>query len=77
MRELTRDLVHCGRPDGSTAVVDLAGPWPVVSVYGAVSRATGTELTTDTPRDDVLAVCRLHGVHVPLRATAGEAVVAL
>jgi lysyl-tRNA synthetase class 2 len=42
-----------------------------------VSTATGTGLTSATGRDDVLAVCRAHGVHVPLRATAGEAVVAL
>jgi len=90
MRELTRDLVlaaavavhgapvaHRVQPDGSVAVVDLAGPWPVVPVHEAVSRATGAALTPGTPRDDVLAVCRVHGVHVPMRATAGEAVVAL
>jgi lysyl-tRNA synthetase class 2 len=57
--------------------VDLAVPWPVVPVHEAVSKATGTELTPATGRDDVLAVCRAHGVHVPLRATVGEAVVAL
>ncbi|MCU1670178.1 MAG: putative lysyl-tRNA synthetase [Blastococcus sp.] len=90
MRDLTRDLIlaaavavhgapvaHRTLPDGRTTTVDLAVPWPVVPVHEAVSKATGTELTPATGRDDVLAVCRAHGVHVPLRATVGEAVVAL
>ena len=90
MRELTRDLVlaaavavhgapiaHRPDADGGTTTVDLSGPWPVVPVHEAVSRATGTTLTSASPRDDVLAVCRTSGVHVPAHATAGEAVVAL
>jgi len=90
MRALTRELVLAaavavhGAPvahrvggDGQTVVVDLDVPWPVVPVHEAVRRATGTQLTPGSTKDDVLAVCRVHGVHVPLKATAGEAVVAL
>ncbi|MGZ4605401.1 MAG: bifunctional lysylphosphatidylglycerol synthetase/lysine--tRNA ligase LysX [Blastococcus sp.] len=90
MRELTRDLVvaaavavhgapvaHRTDANGGTTTVDLSGPWPVVPVHEAVSRAVGTTLTSVSPRDDVLAACRTHGVHVPAHATAGEAVVAL
>jgi lysyl-tRNA synthetase class 2 len=90
MRELTRELILAaavavhgapiacrGLPDGGVEAVDLAVPWAVVPVHEAVSKATGSLLTSTTPRAEVLAVCRLHGVHAGAAATAGEAVVAL
>jgi lysyl-tRNA synthetase class 2 len=90
MRELTRELVLAAavavhgapiacrvQPDGRAEAVDLAVPWPVVPVHEAVSKATGSLLTSTSSREDVLAVCRVHGVHVGAAATAGEAVVAL
>jgi lysyl-tRNA synthetase class 2 len=90
MRELTRDLVLAAAvavhgspvaqlrsPDGVVSTVDLAAPWPVVPVHEAVSRATGVDLFPESPVEQVQAVCRAHGVHVPPRATAGEGVVAL
>jgi lysyl-tRNA synthetase class 2 len=64
-------------PDGRLEAVDLAVPWPVVPVHEAVSKATGSLLTSASAREDVLAVCRTYGVHVGAAATAGEAVVAL
>jgi lysyl-tRNA synthetase class 2 len=90
MRELTRELILAAAvavhgepiacrvlPDGRPEAVDLAVPWPVVPVHEAVSKATGSLLTSCSPRADVLAVCRTYGVHVGAAATAGEAVVAL
>jgi lysyl-tRNA synthetase class 2 len=90
MRELARALVlaaavalhgapvaHRPAADGAVAVVDLSGPWPVVPVHEAVSKATGAVLTPDSLRDDVLSVCREHDVRVPPGAGAGEAVAAL
>ncbi|MGY1744749.1 bifunctional lysylphosphatidylglycerol synthetase/lysine--tRNA ligase LysX [Blastococcus sp. SYSU D00695] len=86
MRTLTQELIVAAavamhgapvamRPD--TGPVDLSGPWPVVPVHEAVSRATGVQLDPGTPKEDVLAVCRRLGVHVPARASAGEAVLEL
>jgi lysyl-tRNA synthetase class 2 len=46
-------------------------------VHEAVSRATGTELTSATTRADVVDVCRHHDVAVAPTGTAGEAVVKL
>jgi lysyl-tRNA synthetase class 2 len=90
MRELARDLVLAaavavhGRPvarrraaDGTVVEHDLSGPWPVVPVHEAVSKATGAVLTPDTPAAEVLEVARAQGVHVPAGATPGEAVAAL
>jgi lysyl-tRNA synthetase, class II len=85
MRTLTRELilevataVHgrpvAMRPDGP---VDLSEPWPVLTVHEAVSRATGTELTSATSLEKVRATCDRHGVHAPADAGAGELVVEL
>ncbi|BAL87915.1 putative lysyl-tRNA synthetase [Actinoplanes missouriensis 431] len=85
MRELARDLilevataVHgrpvAMRPDGP---VDLSGPWPVITVHDAVSRATGTPLDSATGVEQVRAVCDSRGVHAPAGATAGELVLEL
>jgi lysyl-tRNA synthetase class 2 len=75
--------VH-GRPiamrpdaDGVAEPVDLSEPWPVLTVHEAVSRATGTELTSATPLEEVRATCDRHGVHAPADAGAGELVVEL
>lgn len=87
MRELARDLilvaataVHgapVAHPPGQATPLDLTQPWPVVTVHEAVSRAADATLEPGTPREDVLAVCRRSGVHVPATATAGEAVLEL
>ncbi|SFK41984.1 bifunctional lysylphosphatidylglycerol synthetase/lysine--tRNA ligase LysX [Cellulomonas sp. KH9] len=66
MRELTRELVVAAavavhgepvahRPGGE--VVPLDGPWPVVTVHEAVSRAVGREVTPDLPLTELQALC--------------------
>ena len=90
MRQLATDLVvtaavavhgeaigYSRSADGRPVALDLSGPWPVVPVHEAVSKATGSVLTPDSSREDVLVVCREHGVRAAPAASAGEAVVAL
>ena len=71
MRELTRELIVAAavavhgepvarRPDGTR--VRLDGPWPVVTVHDAVSRALGREVSPDLPLDELRALCTAHGV---------------
>jgi lysyl-tRNA synthetase class 2 len=71
MRELTRELIVAAavavhgepvarRPDG--ALVRLDGPWPVVPVHEAVSRALDREVTPDLPLAEVRALCDAHAV---------------
>ncbi|AKU15961.1 lysine--tRNA ligase [Luteipulveratus mongoliensis] len=85
MRELTREVLLevatavngapvARRPEGD---VDLSAVWPVVPVHAAVSEATGTTLTSASPREEVAAVCRAQGVSVAPAATAGMLVVDL
>ncbi|TWP36248.1 bifunctional lysylphosphatidylglycerol synthetase/lysine--tRNA ligase LysX [Leekyejoonella antrihumi] len=80
MRELTREVILrvatavngsavARRPGGET--VDLTPPWPVLTVHDAVSRASGTPLTSASTRDEVAAVCRTHGVAVPTGSSGG------
>src|SRR5204862_3625093 len=63
--------------EGDLAPIDLGGRWPVIPVHAAVSDATGTTLTPDTPLPEVLGLCRRSGVVMGPTATAGEAVVEL
>ena len=90
MRELTREVllnvataVHgrpiALRPNGSGGYdeIDLTQPWPVVTVHDAVSRAAGTDLTSASERDDVVRVCREHGVPVQADQSAGKLVMEL
>ncbi|WP_231707076.1 bifunctional lysylphosphatidylglycerol synthetase/lysine--tRNA ligase LysX [Tsukamurella sputi] len=85
MRELTREVILAvavamngrpvaRRPEGE---VDLSGEWPVVTVHEAVSRATGTTVTSTSSRADVAAVCARFGVAAAPAASAGELVVEL
>lgn len=87
MRQLTRELIietavaiH-GRPvarrfdpAGRPHEVDISGEWPVVSVHDAVSKACGVPVTSESSLDEVIAVCRDHGLALPAETTAGEAV---
>lgn len=85
MRELTRELIlevaiavhgapvaHRRRPGGAVDEVDLSAPWPVVTVHHAVSRATGTEVTVDTPKPRLRELCLEHGVGAPADAGDGQ-----
>jgi lysyl-tRNA synthetase, class II len=70
MLDLTRSLIveaataAYGEPvarrrqdDGSTLEVDLSGPWPVLTVAEAISRATGEEITADTGHGELVRLC--------------------
>src|SRR6202020_2277313 len=57
--------------------VDLTGPGPVLSVHEAVSRATGTRLTSASARDEVAAVCVRHGLRAAPDASPGQLVMEL
>ncbi len=89
MRELTRELVlevatalhgvptaHRRSADGLVAV-DLAPPWPTVTVHDAVSRAAGVALTVDTPLAAIRTVCEDHGLRAAPDAAAGDLVLLL
>ncbi|MFK4070280.1 bifunctional lysylphosphatidylglycerol synthetase/lysine--tRNA ligase LysX [Streptomyces sp. NPDC029674] len=65
MLDLTRELIQgaataaFGRPvaykDGTE--YDISGPWPVKTVYGALSEALGEEIDADTPEQALRRLC--------------------
>lgn len=61
MRVLTQELIQAlpVRTD-----VDVSGDWPVVTVNEAISHALGEEVTADTSRDELVALCAKAGVPV-------------
>lgn len=89
MRELTVDLVTTaatvlhGRPlahrrtaGDDVEPVDISPPWPVVTVYDAVSAALGEQVTPDTTVDRLRALCSARAVRIGERSGAGEIVAA-
>ena len=83
MANVTRDLIQNAamavfgsltveHPDGSRH--DLAGDWPEVSLYGAVSEALGREITPTTPRSELISLCEAVGIGVAPTAVAGKLV---
>ncbi|MFF1810215.1 bifunctional lysylphosphatidylglycerol synthetase/lysine--tRNA ligase LysX [Streptomyces sp. NPDC058251] len=83
MLDLTRELIQgaataaFGRPvarkDGTE--YDISGPWPVKTVYGALSEALGEEIGAGTPQETLLRLCDRAGV--PYRADDGRGDVVL
>lgn len=83
MLDLTRELIQgaataaFGSPvahkDGTE--YDISGPWPVKTVYGALSEALGEEVDADTPPEALHALCDRAGV--PHRADDGRGDVVL
>ncbi|MCX4820851.1 bifunctional lysylphosphatidylglycerol synthetase/lysine--tRNA ligase LysX [Streptomyces sp. NBC_01142] len=79
MLDLTRELIqgaataafgspvaHKAGPDGKFVEHDISGPWPVKTLYGAVSEALGEEVDADTDEDVLRRLCDRAGVpHVP------------
>jgi lysyl-tRNA synthetase class 2 len=61
--------------DGSTLEVDLSGPWPVLTVSEAVSRALGEEVSADTGRAELLRLCE--GAGVPVNPAWGRGAIVL
>ncbi|MFI5617265.1 bifunctional lysylphosphatidylglycerol synthetase/lysine--tRNA ligase LysX [Streptomyces sp. NPDC051567] len=75
MLDLTRELIqsaataahgspvaHRTGPDGRASVLDISGPWPVRTVYGAISEALGEEVDADTGERALRGLCDRAGV---------------
>src|SRR3954449_4849281 len=82
MAELTRDLVlSAAQAVGSTVVpgteIDLAKPWRTVTVHDAVSEGTATEVTPDTPADDLRELAQARDIALQPSWSAGEIVLEL
>ncbi|MBM7173508.1 bifunctional lysylphosphatidylglycerol synthetase/lysine--tRNA ligase LysX [Streptomyces sp. G44] len=83
MLDLTRELIQgaataaFGSPvahkDGTAH--DISGPWPVRTVYGAISEALGEEIDADTPLRELRRHC--DRAAVPYRADHGRGDVVL
>ncbi|MFG2717954.1 bifunctional lysylphosphatidylglycerol synthetase/lysine--tRNA ligase LysX [Streptomyces sp. NPDC048416] len=87
MLDLTRELIQgaataaFGSPiarkagsDGKVVEYDISGPWPVKTLYGAVSEALGEEIGADTGEQALRRLCDRAGVpHTP-DSTRGDVV---
>ncbi|MEV8531326.1 bifunctional lysylphosphatidylglycerol synthetase/lysine--tRNA ligase LysX [Streptomyces sp. NPDC051211] len=87
MLDLTRELIQGAAtaafgspvarkagPDGKLVEHDISGPWPVKTVYGAVSEALGEEVDADTEEPALRRLCDRAGVpHTP-EDTRGDVV---
>ena len=79
MLDLTRELIQGAAtaafgspiarkagPDGKVVEYDISGPWPVKTLYGAVSEALGEEIGADTDEAELRRLCDRAGVpHTP------------
>uniref|UniRef100_A0AAU2UYH9 Lysine--tRNA ligase n=1 Tax=Streptomyces sp. NBC_00003 TaxID=2903608 RepID=A0AAU2UYH9_9ACTN len=79
MLDLTRELIQGAAtaafgspiarkagPDGTVVEYDISGPWPVKTLYGAVSEALGEEIGADTDETRLRRLCDRVGVpHTP------------
>ncbi|MFF1477485.1 bifunctional lysylphosphatidylglycerol synthetase/lysine--tRNA ligase LysX [Streptomyces sp. NPDC058301] len=79
MLDLTRELIqgaataafgapvaHRAGPDGRLVEHDISGPWPVKTLYGALSEALGEEVGADTEERELRRLCDRAGVpHTP------------
>ncbi|MFE0577387.1 bifunctional lysylphosphatidylglycerol synthetase/lysine--tRNA ligase LysX [Streptomyces sp. NPDC058874] len=50
-------VAHRAGPDGKLVVHDISGPWPVRTVYGAISEALGEEVDADTEENVLRRLC--------------------
>ncbi|GAA1984364.1 bifunctional lysylphosphatidylglycerol synthetase/lysine--tRNA ligase LysX [Nocardiopsis rhodophaea] len=87
MRLLTQDMIQKaaiaanGAPvlrrrnsDGSMSEIDISGDWPAIPINTAISEATGTEVTADTPVEELMALAERHGVPLQEGWNRGEIV---
>ncbi|MGW4201358.1 bifunctional lysylphosphatidylglycerol synthetase/lysine--tRNA ligase LysX [Streptomyces sp. NPDC004726] len=87
MLDLTRELIqgaataafgspvaHRAGPDGRLVAHDISGPWPVKTLYGAVSEALGEEVDADTEEAVLRRHCDRAGVPHEPAATRGDVV---
>ncbi|MFG2502779.1 bifunctional lysylphosphatidylglycerol synthetase/lysine--tRNA ligase LysX [Streptomyces sp. NPDC048441] len=88
MLDLTRELIQgaataaFGSPiarkadeNGRLTEHDISGPWPVKTVYGAISEALGDEVDADTPLAGLHRLC--DRAHVPYQSDDGRGDVVL
>ncbi|KOU34151.1 lysine--tRNA ligase [Streptomyces sp. WM6378] len=85
MLDLTRELIQGAAtaafgsqiarkagPDGTVVEYDISGPWPVKTLYGAVSEALGEEIGADTDEARLRRLCDRAGVpHTPDNTRGG------
>ncbi|EFL18890.1 bifunctional lysylphosphatidylglycerol synthetase/lysine--tRNA ligase LysX [Streptomyces sp. C] len=87
MLDLTRELIqgaataafgspvaHKAGPDGKLVVHDISGPWPVKTMYGAISEALGEEVDADTEEQVLRVLCDRAGVPHGPDDTRGDVV---
>ncbi|MEU8436045.1 bifunctional lysylphosphatidylglycerol synthetase/lysine--tRNA ligase LysX [Streptomyces sp. NPDC029216] len=87
MLDLTRELIqgaataafgspiaHKAGPDGKLVVHDISGPWPVKTMYGAISEALGEEVDADTEERVLRVLCDRAGVPHGPEDTRGDVV---
>ncbi|MFF4578426.1 bifunctional lysylphosphatidylglycerol synthetase/lysine--tRNA ligase LysX [Streptomyces sp. NPDC001373] len=87
MLDLTRELIqgaataafgspvaHKAGPDGKLVVHDISGPWPVKTMYGAISEALGEEVDADTEEYRLRVLCDRAGVPHGPEDTRGDVV---
>ncbi|MFE1558554.1 bifunctional lysylphosphatidylglycerol synthetase/lysine--tRNA ligase LysX [Streptomyces sp. NPDC058734] len=87
MLDLTRELIqgaataafgspvaHKAGPDGKLVVHDISGPWPVKTMYGAISEALGEEVDADTEEHVLRVLCDRAGVPHGPDDTRGDVV---
>ncbi|RDG31172.1 bifunctional lysylphosphatidylglycerol synthetase/lysine--tRNA ligase LysX [Streptomyces corynorhini] len=64
-------------PDGKPTVLDISGPWPVRTVYGALSEALGEEIDADSDERELRRLCDRAGLAHSHRAGRGAVVLEL
>ncbi|WP_415953258.1 bifunctional lysylphosphatidylglycerol synthetase/lysine--tRNA ligase LysX [Streptomyces sp. KLOTTS4A1] len=87
MLDLTRELIQgaataafgtplARRTDANGRLVehDISGPWPVKTVYGAISEALGEEVTADTTTGALHRLCDAGGVPYTAEMGRGDVV---
>ncbi|WP_369250951.1 bifunctional lysylphosphatidylglycerol synthetase/lysine--tRNA ligase LysX [Streptomyces sp. R41] len=82
MLDLTRELIQGAATAAFGAPIarkdrteyDISGPWPVKTVYGAISEALGEEVDADTELETLLRLCDRAGVPYTADDGRGEVV---
>lgn len=87
MLDLTRELIqgaaiaafgspiaHREDADGTLVAHDISGPWPVRTVYGAISEALGEQIDADTEEEALRRLCDRAGVPHTADDTRGDVV---
>lgn len=71
------DAVGMHQIETEAGVIDLDGEWEWVSVFPALSKAVGQEITVDTPVSELHKLCDVHGIEYNPAWEAGKLVMEL